>query len=160
MTWLIPMRGMRMSPMGWPSAGSDVREAVTGGPFGSLSRAVAWAKAWTISWLFVSERRVPRSAFWVCDSWIAVPQIWYAVNKSRRIPAPIRIFPVMEAVRRSIKKRLGPAGYGHPVTPQLTPELLAAYACTVTRVPRGVNGYTTAALEIGISTQPSLWGYP
>ena len=33
-------------------------------------------------------------------------------------------------------------------------------AWTVTKVPRGVRGYTTWALPIGISTQPSLWGKP
>ena len=31
---------------------------------------------------------------------------------------------------------------------------------TVTRVPSGVSGNTTAALAGGISTQPSLWGWP
>jgi len=31
---------------------------------------------------------------------------------------------------------------------------------TVTRVPMGVIGHTTAALAGGISTQPSLWGDP
>jgi hypothetical protein len=31
---------------------------------------------------------------------------------------------------------------------------------TVTNVPSGVRGKTTAALAIGISTHPSLWGNP
>lgn len=35
-----------------------------------------------------------------------------------------------------------------------------AVHCTVTSVPIGVMGQTTAALANGISTQPRLWGNP
>ena len=41
----MPITGMRMSPIGSPSAGSCVRGAVTGGPVGSLSRADSSARA-------------------------------------------------------------------------------------------------------------------
>ena len=142
--------------------GSPVLGAVTGGPVGILSRAAASARAWRISWLFVSDSSVLRSWFWVCDSWIDVPQIWYAVKRSTRTPAPIRIFPVIEtAWRTSDLERLGRSGMGTRSAPEpllLTPEGARAYAATVTRVPSGVSGNTTAALAGGISTQPSLWG--
>ena len=65
-TWLMPITGMRMSPMGSPSAGAEVRGAATGGPVGSLSNADSSASACRTSWLLVS-----------CWSWVRSPDcVW------------------------------------------------------------------------------------
>ena len=87
-----------------------------------------------------------------------VPQIWYAVKRSSSDAGPDEDPPedVDDPAERATpgRDRLGRQGDRTPVP------FGWLYAWTVTRVPSGVSGKTTAALDGGISTQPSLWGKP
>ena len=75
-TWLMPMTGIRMSPIGFPSAGAAVDGAGTGGPVGSLSSADSSARARRTASLLVSCWSCVRSPDWMWASCTEVPQIW------------------------------------------------------------------------------------